>query len=141
MAKMTIRGVDDLALQISKLGKMSEEISKNVVMAGAQPVADAIRQELQKNLAGSKYSTGDLEKSLGITPPGVDSQGNVNTKVGFDGYDRDGVPNQLKARVMESGSSKQKKKPFVRSAVNKSKKKAIEEMQKKYDQEVKQIFE
>lgn len=141
MAKMTIRGVDDLALQISKLGKMSEEISKNVVMAGAQPVADAIRQELQKNLAGSKYSTGDLEKSLGITPPGVDSQGNVNTKVGFDGYDRDGVPNQLKARVMESGSSNQKKKPFVRSAVNKSKKKAIEEMQKKYDQEVKQIFE
>ncbi len=141
MAKMTIRGVDDLALQISKLGKMSEEISKNVVMAGAQPVADAIRQELQKNLAGSKYSTGDLEKSLGITPPGVDSQGNVNTKVGFDGYDRDGVPNQLKARVMESGSSKQKKKPFVRPAVNKSKKKAIEEMQKKYDQEVKQIFE
>lgn len=141
MAKMTIRGVDDLALQISKLGKMSEEISKNVVMAGAQPVADAIRQELQKNLAGSKYSTGDLEKSLGITPPGVDSQGNVNTKVGFDGYDRDGVPNQLKARVMESGSSKQKKKPFVRPAVNKSKKKAIEEMQKKYDQEVKRIFE
>lgn len=141
MAQMIIKGVDEYARQISKLGKMSVEVSKDVVMAGAQPVADAIREGLQKNLAGSEYSTGDLEESLGITPPGVDSKGNINTKIGFDGYDRDGVANQLKARVMESGSSKQKKKPFVRPAVNKSKKKAIEEMQKKYDQEVKQIFE
>jgi hypothetical protein len=46
-----------------------------------------------------------------------DSEGNWNARVGFDGYDRKGVPNQLKARVMESGSSRQKKKPFVRPAI------------------------
>lgn len=140
MAKMTIKGTDQLELQLSKLGNMSTKIAKDVVMAGAQPVADEIRRGLQKNLQGSKYSTGDLEKSLGITPPGVDSQGNVNTKVGFDGYDRDGVPNQLKARVMESGSSKIKKRPFIRPAVNRSKKKALEEMQKKYDKEIEIIM-
>ena len=87
---------------------------KDVVMAGAQPVADEIRKGLENNLAGSKYSKGDLLGSLGITPPGVDSQGNVNTKIGFDGYDSKGVANQLKARVMESGTSKIKKRPFVR---------------------------
>lgn len=141
MAKMTIKGTDKLELQLSKLGTMSTKIAKDVVMAGAQPVADEIRKGLQANLAGSKYSKGDLLDSLGIAPPGVDNQGNVNTKIGFDGYDSNGVANQLKARVMESGSSKQKKKPFVRPAVNRSKKRALEAMQKKFDEEIKLIIE
>jgi len=42
---------------------------------------------------------------------------------------------------MESGSSKQKKRPFVRPAINRSKKKALEEMQKKYDEELKKLFD
>jgi HK97 gp10 family phage protein len=141
MAKMTIKGTDQLELQLSKLGNMSTKIAKDVVMAGAQPVADEIRKGLENNLAGSKYSKGDLLDSLGIAPPGVDNQGNVNTKIGFDGYDSNGVANQLKARVMESGSSKQKKKPFVRPAVNRSKKRVEEAMQKKFDKEIKLIIE
>lgn len=141
MAKMTIRGMDELELKLSHLGKMSTDIAKDVVMAGAQPVADEIRRGLEANLQGSKYSKGDLLDSLGIAPPGVDNQGNVNTKIGFDGYDSNGVANQLKARVMESGSSKQKKKPFVRPAVNRSKKRAEEAMQKKFDEEIKLIIE
>lgn len=141
MAKMTIKGTDQLELQLSKLGNMSTKIAKDVVMAGAQPVADEIRKGLESNLAGSKYSKGDLLDSLGIAPPGVDNQGNVNTKIGFDGYDSNGVANQLKARVMESGSSKQKKKPFVRPAVNRSKKRVEEAMQKKFDEEIKLIIE
>lgn len=140
MAKMTIRGTDELELQLSKLGTMSTKIAKDVVMAGAQPVADEIRKGLNQNLQGSKYSKGGLLKSLGIAPPSVDGQGNVNTKIGFDGYDSNGVPNPLKARVMESGSSKIKKRPFIRPAVNRSKKKALEEMQKKCDEEIKLIM-
>lgn len=140
MARMTIKGTDELAIQISRLETMSTEIAKDVVMAGAQPVADEIRKGLEKNLQGSKYSTGDLLDSLGIAPPNIDEKGNVNTKIGFDGYDRKGVPNVLKARVMESGSSKQKKRPFVRPAVNKTKKRAIEEMQKRLNEELKKIF-
>lgn len=140
MAHMVIKGVDEYARQLSKLGKMSVEISKDVVMAGAQPVADEIRKGLEANLQGSEYSTGDLLGSFGITPPGVDDKGNTNTKIGFDGYDSKGVANQLKARAMESGSSRQKKKPFVRPAVNRSKKKALEEMQKKFDEEIELIM-
>jgi HK97 gp10 family phage protein len=140
MARMTIEGMDVLALQLSKLGTMSTEIAKDVVMAGAQPVADEIRKGLQKNLEGSKYSSGDLLDSLGIAAPDVDRNGNVNTKVGFSGYDRNGTPNILKARAMESGTSIQPKRPFVRPAVNRSKKKALEEMEKKFDEKVKNIF-
>ena len=141
MAKMTIKGIDELALKLSQLGSMSTKIAKDVVMAGAQPVADEIRKGLQANLQGSEHATGDLEESLGIAPPDVDSRGNVNTKIGFDGYDKKGVANQLKARAIESGTSTQKKKPFVRTGVNRSKKKAIEEMNKKFDEEIKLIIE
>jgi len=141
MAKMTIKGTDQLELQLSKLGNMSTKIAKDVVMAGAQPVADEIRVGLTRNLQGSEHSKGDLLDSLGVAPPDIDRSGNVNTKVGFHGYDRNGVANQLKARVMESGSSKQQKKPFVRPAVNRSKNRALEAMQKKFDEKIELIIE
>ncbi len=162
MAKMTIKGTDELALQLSKLGNKSTEIAKDVVMAGAQPVADEIRRgleslpvdELKQLKNGEKFDVTpygelkDLSDSLGITKPDVDGAGNVNTKIGFDGYGSypsekypKGLPNPLLARAIESGSSVRQKKPFIRQAVNKSKKKALEEMQKKCDEEIKIIFE
>lgn len=159
---MTIKGADELALQLSKLGKMSTEIAKDVVMAGAQPVADEIRKRLEslpvddlKQLkSGEKFDVSpygeikDLLNSLGITKPDLDGAGNVNTKIGFDGYGSypskkypQGLPNPLLARSIESGSSVRKKIPFIRQAVNRSKGKALEEMQKKCDEEIKIIFE
>jgi HK97 gp10 family phage protein len=134
LARITIQGTDSLELQLSKL--MNPEISKRVVIAGAQPVADEIRKGLKKNLKGSEYSKGDLFDSLGIAPPDIDKEGNTNTKVGFGGYDSKGVANAVKARAMESGTSKQQKKPFVRPAVNRSQEKAIEAMQKQFNKEI-----
>lgn len=78
-------------------------------------------------------------RALGIAPPAVDARGNTNTKVGFEGYDKKGVPNALKARAMESGTSKLRKRPFVRPAVNSTKKKAVEEMGKTLEKEI-QIY-
>ena len=92
------------------------------------------------NLAGSERSSGALEASLGITPIQSDKDGFINAKVGFDGYDGKGVPNQLKARVMESGSSAVRKRPFVRPAVNATKKAAVEAMQQVIDEETKKIM-
>ena len=155
MAKMTIKGLDEYALKLSKLGNEAVEISKKVVMAGANPVADEIRKNLVANIRDpasvSKQgkgivkknygrSTGDLVDAFGIAPPDIDRLGNTNTKIGFEGYDRKGVPNALKARAMESGTSKLKKRPFVRPAVNKTKKTAMEEMGKKLDEEIYKIF-
>lgn len=159
MARMEIRGFDELELQLSKLA--DPEISKEVVKAGAQPIADQIR----KNLEGlpedkfrylnkgevfvgvPKQQKKDLLNSLGITPPDIDFDGNTNIKIGFDGYGKlptkkypKGVPNQLLARAVESGSSVRKKTPFVRKAVNKAKKLAEAEMQKKLDEKIEIIM-
>ena len=137
MAKMTIKGIDEYAMKLSKLGADAPKIAKRAVMAGANPVADEIRKNLIANLDGSEYSTGDLLESFGVAPPDVDYRGNTNTKIGFEGYDQKGVPNALKARAMESGTSTQPKKPFVRPAVNRAKKKAIEEIGKSIDADIK----
>lgn len=137
MARMTFRGTDEIELQLSRLA--DPEIAKEVVWAGAQPMADEIRKGLQKNLAGSKYSTGDLLDGLGIAPPDIDKNGNTNTKIGFTGYDRKGVANSVKARAMESGTSKQKKKPFVRPAFNRAKPKSLKAMQEKLDEKIIEI--
>lgn len=162
MAKFSVKGTDELELKLSQLGKKSTDIAKDVVMAGAQPVADEIRREigslpqdeLKQLKSGEKFNVSaygelkDLADSLGIAPPDVDHAGYINTKVGFDGYGSypskkypKGLPNKLLARAIESGSSVRKKKPFVRTAINRSKNKSLEEMKKKCDEEIKIIME
>lgn len=159
MARIEIRGFDELELQLSKLA--DPELAKDVVMAGAQPVADEIRKSIEalpedkfRYLKKNEVFTGvpkqqkqDLLDSLGIAPPDVDYDGNTNTKIGFDGYGKlptkkypKGVPNQLLARAVESGSSVRKKTPFIRKAVNKAKKLAEAEMQKKLDEKIEIIM-
>ena len=140
MAKMSVmNGFIDLEMQLSQLQGHSIEIGKKAVRKGAGILADQVRTNLRKNLAGSEYSTGDLEESLGVTPAGVDKKGVINAKVGFDGYDRKGVPNQLKARAMESGTSRQRKKPFLRPAINKTKQQVEKAMQEIIDEEISKI--
>ena len=137
MAKMSVSGLDEYIDKLSKLGSKMPEVAKRAVQAGVNPLADEVRKQLEKNLQGSKYSTGDLLDSLGTTPVGVDKNGVYNAKVGFSGYDRKGVPNALKARAMESGTSRQPKKPFMRPAVNRAKKRVLEEMGRSIDMDLK----
>lgn len=136
MAKITFNLGEDYALRLSALADRSDATAKRAIYEAAGIVADRIRANLNANLAGSTQSTGALADSLGVTSVSLDRNGNWNAKIGFDGYDEKGVPNQLKARVMESGSSKVKKRPFVRPAVNATKKAAVEAMQKVIDEEI-----
>lgn len=136
MARMTVNLGDDYMRQLEKLADRSEEAIKKAIHAGAGVLTDQIRENLEENLAGSEQSTGALEASLGISPVAQDRDGVWNAKIGFDGYDEKGVPNQLKARVMESGSSKVQKRPFIRPAVNAKRREAVEAMQKVIDEEI-----
>lgn len=140
IAKITFNMGEDYLKKLEALGDKSEETSVKAIQAGAGIVADQVRKNLETNLAGSEESTGALAASLGITPVSIDRDGMINAKIGFDGYDEKGVPNQLKARVMESGSSKVKKRPFIRPAVNATKKAAEEAMQKVIDEETEKIM-
>lgn len=135
MAKLTVKGLDDYALALSKLGDRADDVAKKAIYAGAKIIADKAKQNLENVLSGE--STGDLVESFGVTPISQDKNGNWNCKIGFDGYDRKGTPNQLKARVLESGSSKQKKRPYMRPAVRAKKKDAIKAMGDIIDEEIK----
>ncbi len=152
MAIMTVNSGQEFIKKISQLGAHSEAIGKKVVAAGASPIADEIRKNLEANLADPSYagvgnkgsfafrkkeSSGDLLNSFGISPALMDDNGKINSKIGFAGYDRKGVPNALKARAMESGTSNLRKRPFVRPAVNSKRKKARQAMEAEFDRQVK----
>lgn len=136
MARMTFKAGEDYMLKLSRLAYGSEAIAKKAIYEAADIVTNKIRENLEANLAGSTQSTGALSKSLGITPILQDKNGVWNAKIGFDGYDEKGVPNQLKARVMESGSSKVQKRPFVRPAMLAKKKEAEETMNRVVNEEI-----
>ena len=137
MARLTFKAGDEFALAISRLATNSEEVAKKAIYAGSNIIADKIKSNLEGVL--SPEATGELVASFGVTPITQDEQGNFNCKIGFDGYGSDGVANQLKARVMESGSSQQQKRPFVRPAVNATKKSAVARMGEVVDQEIRRL--
>ena len=134
MARMTFKAGDDYALKLSKLATGSDEIAKKAIYAAAEIVADKIKSNLEGVL--SEEATGELVASFGITKIDVDANSDWNAKIGFDGYDSAGVPNQLKARVLESGSSRQPKRPFVKPAINATKAAAQAAMAKVIDEEI-----
>jgi HK97 gp10 family phage protein len=137
LARITFMAGEEFALAISRLATQSEEIAKKAIYEGAHIIADKIKSNLEGVL--SSEATGELVASFGVTPIERDKNGDWNAKIGFDGYDKDGVANQLKARVLESGSSKQKKRPFVRPAVNATKKQVVEKMGQVIDEEIKKL--
>lgn len=166
MARISFKGAADYAQALAQLEFTAEQgkLLEDAVKAGAKPVADEIRRRLEslpedehrrgKMPAGEVYhgippgEKEDLLDSLGVTPVKRDRKGFVNAKVGFDGYGSfkseaypDGLPNQMVARAVESGSSVRQKTPFVRPAVNATRKEAVEEMDKSITDGLKKIFE
>lgn len=142
MARLAFKAGEEYSIKLSELEvKYQDEIAKKAIYAGVEILADKIRENLEKVLSGE--STGDLMRSFGVTPITIDKDGNYNAKIGFDGYGRDGVANQLKARVLESGTKdgKRKKKPFVRPAIRSKKQESINAMNRVIEEEIKKIMD
>ncbi len=160
MARMTFMAGEDYMLKLSYISAHSSDIAEKALAAASGIVADKIRSNLEqlpedtfrfleegeKFNVLSKSQKWDLLNSLGITPMNVDRNGDYNVKVGFDGYGSfptkaypKGLPNQLLARAIESGSPVRLKKPFVRTAVNSVKKQAINIMNQTIIEELKKI--
>ena len=151
MARMAVKTGTEFSRKLEQFGRDAPKVAERVVMAGAGPVADEIRKGLVENLKDPSYvgklngqfsskknvPTGDLLESFGVAPPGHDKRGNTNTKIGFEGYDRKGVPNAMKARAMESGTSTLRKRPFVSPAVKRMRTRAIAAMEQKLEEEMK----
>ena len=161
MARMTFKASDEYALKLSRLATESDEVARKAVYAGAKIVADKIKSNLEavptekfRYLRGgdqfnglTKVQKADLLASFGITPITRDEDGYWTAKIGFDGYASmptkeypQGIPNQLLARAVESGSSVRRKHPFVRPAVNATKKAVVEKMNSVINEEVEKIM-
>lgn len=137
MAKMSSKGISNITRELQKLKRDTKQMAKEILYVGAGEIADSVRDSLRKSLSGSPYSTGDLESSFGISPMRENSDGSIDVSIGFSGYDRKGVPNQLKARVMESGTSRQPKNPFFKRGTSKGRVKAVKAMQKELNEQIK----
>lgn len=160
MARITFKAGEDWALRLSGLATRSEDVAKKALYEGAKIVADKMRGNLSamptekyrylqsgEQFSGlSQSQKDDLLSGFGITP--IRYEGGVwNVKIGFDGYGSyptqkypNGVPNQLLARAVESGSSVRRKHPFVRPAVNATRKQAVDAMQRAIDEECEKIM-
>ena len=97
------------------------------------PVEEAMRAAVEEH-----RDTGAMIESVGVLKKGgiVSTADGAEGKVGFNGYDAKGVANDLKANVIEYGTSRRKAKPFL-SKVKRAAQKDVEAaMQSVLDKEV-----
>lgn len=121
MAKIEFKGADEYIKKLTEMGASIQGTIKYASYEAAGIVADAIK-------ANTPEDTGDLRNSIALTKYRTEN-GFTYTKVVFDGYDRKGVPNALKANALESGRSDGNgntvgKHAFIRKAVDRVKKAA-----------------
>jgi len=105
---------NELIKSFQELEANTEEMLSDMTRAGAE----VVYKQVKSNMKSSFKSTESLEKGLKITKSyRTPSDDGINTKVGFYGYDEDGIPIPLKALAREYGTSRgEKKKPFFRKA-------------------------
>ena len=162
MAYIRFKGLEEYERKLSQLERAyREQIAGKAIYAGSAIVADAIKRGIEGLPVVTGYGTQEnplpggvtavqkqgLKDGLGIAPM-QDDRGYFNVKIGFDGYNRtktekypNGQPNQLVARGVESGTSWKQKKPFVRPAINASRKRAEAKMAEVLDKEIKKIMD
>lgn len=137
--KVSFKGFEELEKKLERVADKSVNICKGMVYTGAGTVADSVRTSLKSKLSGD--STGELAKSLNIATIKVD-RGSVYTKVHFTGYDSKGVPNAIKAAVLESGRSDQPNRDathFFSEGTRASRNQAVQDMQDKLDKMINSI--
>ena len=109
MAKVDVKMPEEFLLKLSRLGSNTDAVAEKVLEAGGEVVLSKVRSNLSSVIgSGTKYdsrSTGELERSLGLTPPLVDRDGNHNIKVGFAEPRSDGGSNAKLANILEYGNT------------------------------------
>ena len=135
MAKVKVEMPEEFLRKLSLLGSKTDEIAGRVLEAVQSNLSSVIG-------SGTKYdarSTGELERSLGLTPPLVDRDGNHNIKVGFAEPRSDGGSNAMLANIIEYGKSGQPAKPFLKPALTSSRKACTSAMIRKLEEEVEKL--
>jgi hypothetical protein len=102
--------------------------------------AAMVIEEIKKNCPVSHDSGNDLHLvDAFILTPFENKNGFISAKVTVVGYDERGVPQMLKARAIESGTTKSGKNGFIRKSVNAVKAKAQASMRANIDKYISKI--
>lgn len=140
MAKAEIKMPEDFLLKVSRLGDQTDTIIPKVLEAGGNVVLDKVKGNLSSvvgsNTKTKSRSTGELERSLGLSPAKQNRDGNWDVKVGFSEPRSDGGSNAKIANILEYGKSGQPPKPFLKPARTQSRSACIETMKAKFQEEV-----
>lgn len=143
MAKAEVQLPEGLLTRLSQLGAKSDEIAEKMLVAGGEVLLSRVKSNLAGVIGkGTKYpseSTGELERSLGLSPAKLDRNGNHNIKVGFSEPRADGSSNARIANIIEYGKHGQPAKPFLKPAKSASKAAVIEAMKQIFEQEVSKL--
>jgi len=140
VAKAEVQLPDEFLKRLSTLGAKTDEISERVLEAGGEVVLAKVKSNLSavvgRDTKVDSRSTGELERSLGMTPAKVDRDGNHNIKIGFAEPRSDGGSNAKIANILEYGRHGQPAKPFLKPAKSASKSACEAAMIKKFEEEV-----
>lgn len=140
MAKAEIQMPDEFLKKLSTLGNKTDEIAERVLEAGGEVVLARVKNNLAavvgKDTKVGSRSTGELERSLGMTSARVDRNGNHNIKIGFAEPRSDGESNAKIANILEYGRHGQPAKPFLKPAKSASKSACEAAMIRKFEEEV-----
>lgn len=140
MAKADVKMPDEFLARIFRLGTQTDRIAEKILQAGGEVALAKVKSNL-KSVVGSETksksrSTGELERSLGLSPIMVDKNGNHDIKVGFSELRTGGGSNAKIANILEYGTSSQSAKPFLKPAKSAVKKQCVEAMQSAFEKEV-----
>ena len=140
MAKAQIKMPEEFLLKVSRLADQTDVIIPKVLEAGGEVVLSKVKSNLS-SVVGSdtkkkSRSTGELERSLGLSPAKQNRDGNWDVKIGFAEPRTDGDSNAKIANILEYGKSGQPPKPFLKPARTQSKSACIETMKSKLQEEV-----
>ncbi len=140
MSKAEVKMPDEFLARISRLGNQTDSIVEKVLQAGGEVALDKVRSNLKAVVGsgnkGESRSTGELERSLGLSPVMVDKNGNHDIKVGFSEPRTDGSSNAKIANILEYGTSTQQAKPFLKPAKSAVKKQCVDAMKSAFEKEV-----
>lgn len=161
MARLQVKGMDNYVQDIQRLYKDSDIVLKKSIYKSAGFVADNMKAAvnslpIQEGTNGlpaygtedeplygiSRKQKGDLMDAFGISAFKTQN-GYLNVKLGFDGYGSvptrrypQGLPNVLLARAITTGTTFRKKNPAIRNAVTKSRKQAVEIMNRELEKNI-----
>lgn len=145
MARLKVKGLDELIRKTEEAGRDPTELVKRALWEGAGLMAGAIRVNVSGIPTGGKREITATEKAgllkgIGISRMRDEGIGQVSLVIGFNGTNSDGERNTTIMRRVESGSLSVQKHPTVRPAKNHARKPALAAMQKQFEKDLKDMF-